>query len=147
MDEIINNLQNSPQDRRPTIGITMGDPAGIGPEIILKALSDPQVRRRANFVIYGMHELMAYAADRAEIDPFWWRCQHDQLDFSAVHGVVVADYDELLWQVGSTPAPSAAGGTASMQFVCPMPSPMPAAAGSMPWSRPLSARSRGNWPV
>lgn len=29
--------------RLPVIGITMGDPAGIGPEIIVKALSDPAV--------------------------------------------------------------------------------------------------------
>jgi 4-hydroxy-L-threonine phosphate dehydrogenase PdxA len=28
-------------DYRPTIAITMGDPAGIGPEVIVKALSDP----------------------------------------------------------------------------------------------------------
>jgi len=28
---------------KPTIGITMGDPGGIGPEIIIKALQDPQM--------------------------------------------------------------------------------------------------------
>ena len=28
---------------RPTLGITMGDPAGVGPEIILKALSDTEI--------------------------------------------------------------------------------------------------------
>jgi 4-hydroxythreonine-4-phosphate dehydrogenase len=28
--------------QRPIIGITMGDPSGIGPEIILKALADPE---------------------------------------------------------------------------------------------------------
>ena len=26
---------------RPTIAITMGDPAGIGPEVIMKALAKP----------------------------------------------------------------------------------------------------------
>ena len=27
---------------RPTIAITMGDPAGIGPEVIMKALAKPE---------------------------------------------------------------------------------------------------------
>ncbi len=35
------------------IGITMGDPCGIGPEIILKALKSPSIRRIANYVIIG----------------------------------------------------------------------------------------------
>ena len=29
---------------RPRIAITIGDPAGIGPEIVLKAIADEQVR-------------------------------------------------------------------------------------------------------
>ncbi len=32
----------SPQ-RRPVLGITVGDPAGIGPEVTLKAVQDPRV--------------------------------------------------------------------------------------------------------
>jgi 4-hydroxythreonine-4-phosphate dehydrogenase len=38
---------------KPIIGITMGDPKGIGPEVIRKALSRPSLRRRARFVIFG----------------------------------------------------------------------------------------------
>jgi 4-hydroxythreonine-4-phosphate dehydrogenase len=37
----------------PIIGITMGDPAGIGPEIILKALSDPEVLHICRPVVFG----------------------------------------------------------------------------------------------
>lgn len=33
--------------------ITMGDPAGIGAEVIIKALSRPEVRRLADFVVIG----------------------------------------------------------------------------------------------
>ncbi len=54
--------------RRPVIGITMGDPAGIGAEVLVKALADPAVRGLARFVVYGMNELRSYAADRAESD-------------------------------------------------------------------------------
>jgi len=38
---------------RPTIAISMGDPAGIGPEIIVKALADPVVLPIARWVIVG----------------------------------------------------------------------------------------------
>ncbi len=35
------------------IGITMGDPKGIGPEVISKALRDPRVKSWADYVVYG----------------------------------------------------------------------------------------------
>ena len=38
---------------RPLIGITMGDPAGIGPEVILKALRDPGLADRARLLVIG----------------------------------------------------------------------------------------------
>ena len=33
--------------------ITMGDPSGIGAEVIIKALSRPEIRRLADFVVIG----------------------------------------------------------------------------------------------
>jgi len=38
---------------RPTIGITLGDPAGIGPEIVLGALADGDVQERCKPVVIG----------------------------------------------------------------------------------------------
>jgi 4-hydroxythreonine-4-phosphate dehydrogenase len=38
---------------KPIIGITMGDPAGIGPEIIIKSLSDKSLYERCNPVVVG----------------------------------------------------------------------------------------------
>jgi 4-hydroxythreonine-4-phosphate dehydrogenase len=40
-------------DRLSTIALTMGDPAGIGPEIVLKALADPEVAPLANWIVVG----------------------------------------------------------------------------------------------
>ena len=37
----------------PLIGITMGDPAGIGPEICAKALTTPEIQMIANCVVIG----------------------------------------------------------------------------------------------
>jgi 4-hydroxythreonine-4-phosphate dehydrogenase len=39
--------------RRPRIGVTVGDPAGIGPEIARKAALDPSVAGIADVVLYG----------------------------------------------------------------------------------------------
>jgi 4-hydroxy-L-threonine phosphate dehydrogenase PdxA len=36
----------------PRIAITMGDPAGIGPEVIVKALSDEKLNQSARFIIF-----------------------------------------------------------------------------------------------
>jgi 4-phospho-D-threonate 3-dehydrogenase / 4-phospho-D-erythronate 3-dehydrogenase len=39
--------------RRPIVGVTMGDAAGIGPEIILKAYDRAEVRAAADYLVYG----------------------------------------------------------------------------------------------
>jgi len=102
---------------KPVIGVTMGDPAGIGPEVIVKALADPEVRRRGRFVVYGLNELLAYAADMAELDVFWWRDQHERVDSNYPQTVVVADYDEISWLETNIKRSSKVGGQASMRFV------------------------------
>lgn len=40
-------------NNKPTIGITMGDPSGIGPEIVVKALCDNRIAEWCNPVIIG----------------------------------------------------------------------------------------------
>lgn len=44
-------------ERRRVIGITLGDPAGIGPEIVGKALSDRLIGELADFVVFGSADL------------------------------------------------------------------------------------------
>ncbi len=97
------------------IGVTMGDPAGIGPEVVVKALAEPDIRRAAKFIIFGMNEQLCYAADRAEIEPFWGWHQHEKISRDYPHKVVVADYDEYSvppWVRG----PSVVAGEASVRF-------------------------------
>ncbi len=43
----------------PIIGITMGDPAGIGPEIILKALADKSIYGFCRPVVFGDPEILS----------------------------------------------------------------------------------------
>ncbi len=97
------------------IGVTMGDAAGIGPEVVVKALADPHIRRAAKFIVFGMNEQLCYAADKVEIEPFWGRHQHEKISRDYPHKVVVADYDEFSvppWIRG----PSKVAGEASIRF-------------------------------
>ncbi|MDR2840919.1 MAG: 4-hydroxythreonine-4-phosphate dehydrogenase PdxA [Paludibacter sp.] len=43
------------------IGITMGDPAGIGPEIIVKSLNDPQIYNRCRPLVFASAAVIASA--------------------------------------------------------------------------------------
>jgi 4-hydroxythreonine-4-phosphate dehydrogenase len=52
---------------RPVLGITMGDPAGIGPEIAAKALAEPEVREKARPIVIGDARVMASAARVAHV--------------------------------------------------------------------------------
>jgi len=107
--------QNNSISEQPVIGVTMGDAAGIGPEIIVKALADPEIRRAAKFIVFGMNEQLCYVADKAEIEPFWGRHQHEKISRDYPHKVMVADYDDYsvpAWVKG----PSKAAGGASIRF-------------------------------
>ena len=52
---------------RPVLGITMGDPAGVGPEIAAKALAEPEVREKARPLVIGDARVMAAAARVAHV--------------------------------------------------------------------------------
>ncbi len=52
---------------RPTVAITMGDPAGIGPEVVLRALSEERVRERVRPLVVGDRALLEYLSDRLGI--------------------------------------------------------------------------------
>lgn len=52
----------------PKIAVTIGDPAGIGAEIALKALADPEVRGLAHWNLIGDHVALKGAATTSAID-------------------------------------------------------------------------------
>jgi len=109
-------MDRNENDNLPVIGITMGDPAGIGAEVIVKALADPEIRRLGRFIVFGLNEAITYAADMAELDVFWWRDQHEHIQ-SYTHRVVVADYDEYNVLSTDLQAPSKQSGLISFQFL------------------------------
>jgi 4-hydroxythreonine-4-phosphate dehydrogenase len=50
-----------PPEDLPKIALTMGDPAGIGPEIVVKAVADPEMAALARWVVVGDPRVLAMA--------------------------------------------------------------------------------------
>ncbi len=48
----------SSQQRRPRLAVTLGDPAGIGPEVVLKALADPEATTDCEITVIGSRSLL-----------------------------------------------------------------------------------------
>ncbi|MFZ2874182.1 MAG: 4-hydroxythreonine-4-phosphate dehydrogenase PdxA [Phycisphaerales bacterium] len=97
----------------PTIAISMGDPGGVGPEVLVKALSDAALRSRARWVVQGLENPLALAAETAGVAPFWVR----QAPESAGPGMVLVDHEP---GVGPGPWPAsdnARAGAASLRFL------------------------------
>src|SRR3982751_5628113 len=69
----------------PTIGITMGDAAGIGPEITLKALSNPDLRSRSRVVIIGDLAHLRQLAARLDLPVILHEAEDDVTDGVGVH--------------------------------------------------------------
>jgi 4-hydroxythreonine-4-phosphate dehydrogenase len=80
MTETLHNSSNAAQpnqqSRLPRIGITMGDPAGIGPEVVLKAVAEEEIRRACVPVIIGDAQLLSHTARTLDL-----QCGYDIVRF------------------------------------------------------------------
>jgi len=82
----------------PKVAITMGDPAGIGPEVVAKALADPETVGPARFVVLG---------DRRAFPPgVAWPASASLVDFANAEPDTIA-----------ARRPTAEGGRASVEYV------------------------------
>jgi 4-phospho-D-threonate 3-dehydrogenase / 4-phospho-D-erythronate 3-dehydrogenase len=50
-------------DTRPLLALTLGDPAGIGPEVVLKALCEPEISAICRPLVIGDQRILARAAE------------------------------------------------------------------------------------
>ncbi len=53
--------------RLPVIGVTMGDPAGIGPELVLRLLADAGLRKTVRLVVFGHAGILRVVGQRAGV--------------------------------------------------------------------------------
>jgi 4-hydroxythreonine-4-phosphate dehydrogenase len=100
------------------LAITMGDPAGIGPEIILKALYTSEVQRCCAPVVIGSKSVMEAALDIVKL-PLELRIIKSPKAVRPEKGTVeVINMDDAIEQpLGEKGRPSAGGGKACAAFI------------------------------
>jgi 4-hydroxythreonine-4-phosphate dehydrogenase len=55
--------------KRNTIAVTMGDPAGVGPELCLRVLADGKLRKQCRLCVFGDAELLRQVAGATGLPP------------------------------------------------------------------------------
>ena len=99
---------------KPTIAVSMGDPGGIGPEVLVKALAERPRRSAARYLIQGSAGALQDAANLAGIVPFWWQIPAgSSVSASESHDVIVIDHSGQDFPH----APSRENGLLSHRFV------------------------------
>jgi 4-hydroxythreonine-4-phosphate dehydrogenase len=105
----------------PTIAITMGDPAGIGPEIIVRALARPDLPGPARFLVIGDARRLRDAARRTGTQP---ASAHEVVDLANVpddlpYGQLSPIAGEAAYRYVATAVELAQAGT--VQAICTAP--------------------------
>jgi 4-hydroxythreonine-4-phosphate dehydrogenase len=105
--------------RKPIIAVTMGDPAGIGPEIILKTLADPVIKKTARLLVLGDWGVLQRARRRGR-NPALLCWQPGQqllalLDDPRAH--VVCSLSKLSASESRPGRPSKAGGHGAFRYI------------------------------
>ncbi|BAZ53780.1 4-hydroxythreonine-4-phosphate dehydrogenase [Nostoc sp. NIES-4103] len=62
------NLINSQNQIKPRLALTLGDPSGIGPEVILKALADPDLMQNCDLTVVGNRDLLVQTYDKLNLN-------------------------------------------------------------------------------
>jgi 4-hydroxythreonine-4-phosphate dehydrogenase len=103
--------------RAPVLGVTMGDPAGVGPEIIARAAAEPAVRRACRPVVIGAAETMREALALVG-DPLTLHAVPRVADCRWAHGTVeVLDLANLDMATLPRGEVSAAAGRAAYAYI------------------------------
>jgi 4-hydroxythreonine-4-phosphate dehydrogenase len=101
----------------PVIGITMGDPAGIGPEIIVKALSDKDIRRFCRPVVLGDFEILSATVSKVSQDISLHTIKRP-LEAEAVPGRIdLLAVSDLKGQTEFPGKPTIEGGNAMVEYI------------------------------
>ncbi len=104
-------------DRRPLLALTLGDCAGIGPEIVIAALADAELRREARMLVVGDAGLLSARARRigAALDMETVKSAEDMrargLDSACLAGAAKGPAEDVLGRV------DAKAGRASVEWV------------------------------
>lgn len=82
------------QEKKPVIGITIGDINGIGPEVIIKMLSDDRIYKYCTPVIYGSTRVLSYYKKLLNNDKFRYSALKDWANLFDKQANVVSIIEE-----------------------------------------------------
>ena len=103
-------------ERKPLIGITLGDPGGIGPEVVLRALADRRARAAARFMVFGSDAVLRRVARELDLDAPSFRGASDRLDGREARPLLM-ECGEYPGRLALAGRPTAAGGAASVAWI------------------------------
>jgi 4-phospho-D-threonate 3-dehydrogenase / 4-phospho-D-erythronate 3-dehydrogenase len=98
MTELPHNSKSANSRSRqklPRIGITMGDPAGIGPEVVLKAVAEEDVLSVCHPVIIGDAQLLAHTARTLDLTCGYDIIRRDERLPAQLQGPVIYHLDNI----------------------------------------------------
>jgi 4-hydroxythreonine-4-phosphate dehydrogenase len=104
-------------DKKPVIGITMGDAAGVGPEVVVKALLNKEIAEACRPVVIGdagvIAKALKMAGNQAELnligDLTLFKYDANRINILDLHNL--AEKDFVIGQI------SAASGKASVEYI------------------------------
>ena len=108
--------------RKPVVAVTMGDPAGIGPEVVRKALADPQIKKVCNPLILGDWKILERAPmgrnSARSCKLVCWQPGQPLLPLLESHYAgVVCPLSTLSSRASRPAAPTKAGGHAAYRYI------------------------------
>ena len=101
----------------PTIAITMGDPVGVGPEIVPKALSDKSVFRCCRPVVYGSLKRLRIGAQSIGTNLDFYAIPSIQEAYRGSDGIPVIDPGNLAGHDLAWAQPTTASGIAMADYL------------------------------
>jgi len=108
-------MQASPAS--PLIAVTMGDPAGIGPEVVVKALADEGVRSDCSLTVFGDAAALRAAAERFGVPADWSIVAAPAALRPDASGAQVCDLGGCPSDLLFAARPTRAGGAASLRYI------------------------------
>lgn len=105
--------------KSPRVAVTMGDPAGIGPEVCLHLLSNPEIAARCSPIVFGDVDVLRRVAATCNL-PFHARVLHGQQwshHFQELREPTVYDLGKIDAAMVQPGVITAATGEASFRYV------------------------------
>jgi 4-hydroxythreonine-4-phosphate dehydrogenase len=102
--------------RRPRIAITMGDPAGVGPELCLKLLNEPSITQICTLLVFGDAAVLAACAGKLGL-PLATKIISANDTLAVVNEPSIIDFKAIALDQFTPGAINAATGAASYLYI------------------------------